>query len=405
LEQLEVKTRLNSRCRKIGIALILLMTVAPAALQPHAHSHYLADPSESGVSEARLARIRHGINTSHWFSQVAKSEGYTKLHFDTHTTARDIALIKSMGFDHIRFSVEPSPMFNPADPGNLPADYLGHLDSAIDMILAGGLAVIVDIHPSDEFKLKLNKDDKHVEAFAGFWRAFARHLSRRDPGRVFLEVINEPMVEDGYRWAGIQSKLVAAMREGAPLHTIIATGHRWSSLYELTFLEPVADQNVIYNFHFYEPMPLTHQGATWAGDFLSSLKGVPYPSSPQAVAKLLTGAQDEGARTLLRHYGEQQWDARRIESEIAKVAAWAEKRRVRVTCNEFGVYRKFSPPSARAAWIHDVRTALEKYAIGWAMWDYQGGFAVVNKVNGKVEPDSQSLEALGLQSTTRLRQQ
>jgi len=41
-----------------------------------------------------------------------------------------------------------------------------------------------------------------------------------------LEVLNEPMVEDGYRWFGMQAKLISAIRSGAPRHTIIAAGHR-----------------------------------------------------------------------------------------------------------------------------------------------------------------------------------
>ena len=55
---------------------------------------------------ARFAHLRHGINLSHWFSQAAN---YSKSHLDTHTTAPDIALIKSLGFDHVRFPIEPAP--------------------------------------------------------------------------------------------------------------------------------------------------------------------------------------------------------------------------------------------------------------------------------------------------------
>src|SRR5512143_3745704 len=48
---------------------------------------------------AQLTRLRRGINASHWFAQVGGKQGYTKAHFDTHTTEEDIALIKAMGFD------------------------------------------------------------------------------------------------------------------------------------------------------------------------------------------------------------------------------------------------------------------------------------------------------------------
>src|SRR6185369_16256861 len=183
--------------------------------------------AQSEVPASRLARLRHGINLSHWFAQSAD---YSKAHLESHTTAEDIALIKSIGFDHVRLTLEPAPLFTDDDPGRLKADYLKYLDNALDMILANGLAVIVDIHPSDQFKLKLNSNDRQIEAFSKFWRTLAEHLSTRDPERVFLEIINEPMVEDGYRWYGMQGKLIAAVRAGAPRHTVIASGHRWSGL-------------------------------------------------------------------------------------------------------------------------------------------------------------------------------
>jgi len=78
------------------------------------------------------------------------------------------------------------------------------------------------------------------------------------------------------------------------------------------------------------------------------------------------------------------------------VAEWAHQRGVLAVCNEFGVYRKNADPKDRAAWISDVRTALEKHGIGWTMWDYSGSFAVVTKSNGQAAPDELTLKALGL---------
>src|SRR6185295_19115692 len=174
--------------------LITLLLLAP--ILPHV-STLASQSAEKQVNlAARFARLRRGINLSHWFSQAAD---YSKSHLDSHTTAQDIALIKSMGFDHVRFPIEPAPLLsNTPDPSILNTTYLGYIDSALDTILATGLAVIIDIHPSDEFKLRMARDDRSIEAFAKFWRAFASHLARRDPEFVFLEVINEPMVEDPY---------------------------------------------------------------------------------------------------------------------------------------------------------------------------------------------------------------
>ena len=396
--------------RRVALALLIALaplatlgstggaTVAAGVLSDAAAAQAeRAGEDSARVAWSRAAHLRRGVNLSHWFSQSPGGD-YSENHLRTHTTKRDITLIKSLGFDHVRFPVEPAPLFDEAHPADLNPEYLRRLDSALDMLLAGGLSVVFDVHPSDEFKLKLRTDDRHVEAFAEFWRALARHLSARDPERLFLEIINEPMAEDAYRWMGIQARVAAAVRDGAPLHTIIATGPRWSAVDQLLLIEPLADRNVIYNFHFYEPHNFTHQGATWGAEVWPYLKNVPYPSSPEAVAPLLASVEHESARGALRAYGEERWNAERIERMVALAADWAQKRGVPLTCNEFGVYRTYSPPSARLRWIEDVRTALERHKIGWAMWDYADSFGVALKKDGRATPDPQVVTALGLRT-------
>ena len=309
----------------LSIIAVTISILAPVSTAVRANSPdgKIDAVMRSEVPASRLARLRHGINLSHWFAQSAD---YSRAHLETHTTPEDLALIRSLGFDHVRLTLEPAPLFNASEPDKLKVEYLKYLDNALDLILAQGLAVIVDIHPSDEFKVKLNGNDRQIEAFGKFWRALAQHLAARDPERVFLEVINEPMMEDGYRWFGVQGKLISAIRAGAPQHTIIASGHRWSGLAELLFMQPYADRNIIYNFHFYEPFAFTHQGASWAGPNQSFYKNIPYPSSPESVSKVLDTVQDEAARYNLVRYGEDRWDAARIDREIGVAAAWAERR-------------------------------------------------------------------------------
>ncbi len=390
---------LNRSILKILAAIILASLPHLSIVGAYAFSNHGGEGTtalqESALVKVRASRIRRGINLSHWFAQSPGND-YSKTHLETHTTAEDIALIKSMGFDHVRFTVEPAPLFNSSDSSQLNSDYLKYFDSALDMILAKDLVVIVDLHPADEFKVRLSRDDRHVENFAKFWHALATHLSHRDAERVILEVINEPMVEDQFRWYGIQARLIAAMRAGAPDHTIIAAGHRWSGLWEMLALEPYSDNNIIYNFHFYEPFAFTHQGASWAGPNLLFYRNIPYPSTPEVIAPILDSVIDYPARLNLVRYGEDRWNAERIDREIGVAAAWAAKHNVPVTCNEFGTYRRFSDPAARARWIADMRAALEKHGIGWAMWDYSGGFSVVNKKVGKATPDEETVKALGL---------
>ena len=351
---------------------------------------------DTNVAQRRAARLRHGINLSEWFAQVYDQKGYTKEHFETWNTAQDIALIKAMGFDHARLSVNPQPMFRHKQADRIPADYLGYLDAAVKMILDHGLAVIIDLHPDSDFKEKLAADNDSVEQFADYWRALARHYSSTNPDLVSFEILNEPEFRDRYRWQGVQAKLAVAIREGAPQHTIIVAGAYWSSESELLFFDPLHDANIIYNFHFYDPHIFTHQGATWSTNYVHYLKDLPYPSTPENVQRAAALIPDAVNRLQAIHYGLDRWNAARIDGEIAQMAAWAKRWNVPVTCNEFGVYRETANPQDRAAWISDVRSTLEKYGIGWTMWDYSGGFGVVTKKDGKTIPDEVTLKALGL---------
>jgi aryl-phospho-beta-D-glucosidase BglC (GH1 family) len=355
---------------------------------------------DANVAQRRAARLRHGINLSEWFAQVYDPKGYTKEHFETWNTAQDIALIKAMGFDHVRLSVNPQPMFRHKQADRIPADYLGYLDTAVKTILDHDLAVIIDIHPDSDFKEKLAADNDFVEQFADYWRALARHYSSMSPDLVSFEILNEPEFRDRYRWQGVQAKLAVAIREGAPQHTIIVAGAYWSSESELLFFDPLHDANIVYNFHFYDPHIFTHQGATWSTNYVHYLKNLPYPSTPENVQQAAALIPDAVNRLQAIHYGLDRWNAARIDGEIGQVAAWAKRWNVPVTCNEFGVYRETANPQDRAAWISDVRTTLEKYGIGWTMWDYSGGFGVVTKKDGRTTPDEVTLKALGLKMPT-----
>jgi len=353
-------------------------------------------PFDSGTAQRRTAHLRHGINLSEWFAQVYDQKGYTKEHFETWNTGQDIGLIKAMGFDHVRLSVNPQPMFRHKQADRIPADYLAYLDEAVKMILDHGLAVIIDIHPDSDFKEKLAADNDFVEQFEDYWRQLARHYSSTNPELLSFEILNEPEFRDRYRWQGVQAKLAAAIREGAPQHTIIVAGAYWSSESELLFFDPLHDANIIYNFHFYDPHIFTHQGATWSTNYVHYLKDLPYPSTPENVQQAAALIPDAANRLQAIHYGLDRWNAARVDGEIGQVAGWAKRWNVPVTCNEFGVYRATANPQDRAAWISDVRTTLEKYGIGWTMWDYSGGFGVVTKKDGRTSPDEVTLKALGL---------
>ena len=121
-----------------------------------------------------------------------------------------------------------------------------------------------------------------------------------------------------------------------------------------------------------------------------------FPRRPKSAAQVAALAPDEVDRLQVIRYGHEHWDVARIESEMKQAADWARRSGVPLICNEFGVFREYADPQDRAAWLHDVRSALEQNGIGWTMWDYSGSFGVVTKNDGKAVANDGVMKALGL---------
>jgi len=371
-----------------GCLAALLAVALPAAAQDHA----------AGVQTAfaRAQHLKRGINASQWFAQSPND--YSAARTNRYTDAQDIALMAQLGFDHVRLSIDAVPLEQyPLGKDGLNDEFVARVDRAVDAILADGLAVEIDLHPEDSYKQQLRTSDYAVDRLTMLWRKLAAHYATRDPERVFFEILNEPEVNDAYRWAGIQARVAAAIRQAAPRNTIIATGANYSDIADLLALEPLADGNVIYNFHFYDPHQFTHQGASWGLTWWSYTHDIPYPAQEGSMQAALQQVPDAASRYQLENYWLERWDAHRIRLLVDEAAAWGRGNHVPLICNEFGAYRNFSDPISRATWIHDARTAFEADGIGWAMWDYRGGFSVVNKEDGKpAQVDGAVVGALGL---------
>lgn len=373
--------------RLLLIVLVLLMIVPPTAQ----------------ADDERLARLQRGLNLPFWFWPA---EQYRADRF----VDADFALIRDLGFTYVRLPIHLPFLLH--DDGTLRTDHLAELDAAIERIVAHELAVMVDLHETgadfggSNYSAGMD-DPAFVERFIEFWRALATHLSATDPAWVFLEPLNEPVFSPtlGGRssdWPPIQERLIGAIREAAPHHTIVATGALWSSIDALVNLEPLDDPNLVYSFHFYDPFVFTHQGANWSTPNLEALRGTPvaYPPDPDQLLPLIEATEDTRVAFLLRFYLNEGWDADRMATRFRQAARWGHQHGVPVICNEFGVFKRYAPAEGRAAWTHDVVTALERYNIGWAMWEYDEGFGLVERFEEdgsvRIEVDAALAAAMGL---------
>jgi endoglucanase len=352
----------------------------------------IAQTVDQRVAFQRAARLTHGVNLSGWFGGWGD---YSPEHTSTYITVADFQLMKEMGIRYVRFPLDPT-LLSQGGLMNPNKDQIwARIDNALDMAMNTGMAVDFVVFPRDDYKQRL-ATQSGADQFIMLWQILAKHFVGRDPNRFFFELMNESEEQDPYRWVGLESATVKAIRDIDQQHTIIASGAHYDSLGDLLTTETMDDPNIIYNFHFYEPYPFTHQGATWGSIEWNYFRDIPYPATSGQIAERIKNIPGDSARYQLYLYGAEGWNATSILQRIAFAAAWGNERHVPVICNEFGAFRDTAPRDSRARYLHDVRSALEQNNIGWGMWDWSGNFGLVQHQAGSVLPDRLDVDALGL---------
>ncbi|MBZ9675587.1 glycoside hydrolase family 5 protein [Mesorhizobium sp. ES1-1] len=338
----------------------------------------------------------------------------------------DLKALKDAGFDFLRMPVDPSPFLSDKTMDLRDDLYASVLDS-VRMINRAGLKVIVDMHliPAGGSRkigvAQVMDDPRTFDLYVEAVRRMGRTLAGEDPLKVAFELMNEPIVDcdsDGTSlWPDRQRKLFAAARSSATKLTLILTGACYSAASSLAKIDAKAipDDNIIWTFHSYDPFLLTHQGATWAGDFIPYVTGLPYPLTavPKAQldmtldrirARIRAEAPQARQGGLLAYLDEQvaSMDSPDkllglMDAPFIKVEAWAKANGVRpenITLGEFGMIRQeygnayVVPPRYRAAYVRDMIARAEAYGFSWSAWSYGGAFGIVDAFGGdKAEPE------------------
>ena len=382
-------------------------------------------------AEAASFSMKRGINLDIWTtwpSEESWSDEAVLLPFPEWRKSlahADLEALKETGFDFVRMPVDPAPFLSMktiALRGQLFASVL----ESVRLINEAGLKVVVDLHliPSEVRSIDMGNvmaEPNLFDAYVEFVRMMARTLSSQDPALVALEPMNEPVIDCGEGksdlWPGRLQKLFAAARSSATRLTLVLGGACYSSAEGLTRLDPakIPDDNIIWTFHSYEPFLLTHQGATWAGDFISHVGGLPYP--PHAVPRAQLDAALAAVRARIE--AEAPWARQSgmlayLDEQIAMldtpeelqatmdapfelVGKWAKRHGVKpqnILLGEFGMIRQeFESPNVvpakyRAVYVRDMIARAESHGFAWSMWSYGGAFGVIEEFDGrKAEPE------------------
>ncbi|OHV67750.1 glycosyl hydrolase [Mesorhizobium sp. LCM 4577] len=376
--------------------------------------------------------MKRGLNLDQWVTWPAEDKWGERQailpypEWRKFLKADDLEALKDAGFDFLRMPVDPAPFLSDRTAALRGDLFASVLDSA-RMINRAGLKVVVDLHlipAGGNRKIGMSEvmdNPATFDAYVDVVRAMAKTLAREDPRLVALELMNEPIVdcdEDATSlWPDRQKQLFAAARASATRLTLVLTGGCYSNAASLAKVDPkaIADDNIIWAFHSYDPFLLTHQGATWAGDFIQYVTGLPYPLTAVPKAQLdmtldtirdRIRAEAPWARQsgMLAYLDEQvaamdspEKLAAVMDAPFRTVDAWAKANGVKpqdITLGEFGMIRKeygngFVMPAAyRAAYVRDMIARAEAHGFSWSVWSYGGAFGIVDAFDGeKAEPE------------------
>jgi len=310
-----------------------------------------------------------GVNLTGWFD----SNGINQLQF-TKYSKQDLKNIKSLGADVIRLPLNLTIMTNGAPDYVISPLFFQFLDSAVSWAEDLQIHLILDNHTFDpnintplNFDIPLRKE----------WIQMANHYKNRS-NYILYEVLNEPHGPSTAQWCKMQKTVIDTIRTVDTKHTIVVGASGYNSYTELKNMTIYSDTNLIYTFHFYDPMVFTHQGASWLNPPADSLKGVPFPYNDSTMPVCPPTLKGSWLESNLNQYATIGTDSS-VRSLIDIAVAFQKQKNVRLYCGEYGVFNINSNNIDRVHWYNTVRTHLEENNIPWTTWDYQDGFGLFIK--------------------------
>ncbi len=312
-----------------------------------------------------------GVNLGGWISQYAH---YDPQHFAQFIQKEDIQRIAGWGMDHVRLPVDYMVLEDDAAPFQYKPSGLETLDRCLEWCGAEGLALIIDLHHAPGFTftrledLSLFENQRLQERFLGLWETLARRYQGTGKDALAFELLNEVVLPSSAPWNALARRAVERIRMVDPARWILIGGNHYNSAWTLKELDLIGDARIAYNFHFYEPMPFTHQKAGWVAALKAFDQTTPYPGrAPGLAAFLEKNPQYAGE---LGKFVDTPMDQAYLLAMLQPALDFKRETGLPLYCGEYGAIEG-APLASRLAWHRDFCALLRQNGIGRAVWSYK----------------------------------
>jgi endoglucanase len=351
----------NSVVRLICTVLMILFLFLQATI---AKSNPIVS-ADRMLAFKRAKSLDNGVSISWleqtWGKDIINGDGPGKADFE---------LLKTLGFKSVRLPVA----FAFFESKNTPADKVfGCIDKVIKLCHVYGLKLIIDYHYGE-----INDNNYLTETpkVINTWLKVANRYKNESADDLLFELYNEPPHMNPQIWKDASYNIATAIRKVDKKRTFIVGASNFNSIYELSRTERLADDNIIYTVHFYEPFLFTHQGAAWVGDQVATT-GVPFPYSAEKFPTINPKTKGTWGETNYYQY-KADGNTQSLTDKLLIAKKWAAKYGVPLICSEYGVYNKYADQDSRCRYIKAIRSALKELSIPAIMWEYNDNFSIFN---------------------------
>ena len=314
--------------------------------------------------------FKNGINFGGWFSQC----DYSQDRLNNFIKEEDFKKVSEWGMDHIRIPVDYNVFLDVEN--HFIEEGMNRIQKCIDYSIKYNLNMVLDLHKTVGFSF----DDKekengfftnHVyqEIFYSIWEEFTRRFSKYESMLAF-ELLNE-VTEKEYldEWNSIATECIARIRKISPTIKIIVGGYYNNAVCAVKDIKVPFDENIILNFHCYEPLIFTHQGAYWIKSMDTNFR-TPYDITFKEVNDLTNKYITKNGLDYSFMNEDEKIGPNYFETIFKEAIDYANSLDLAMYCGEYGVI-EYVDPKDTAKWYKDINSIFIKYGIGRALWSYR----------------------------------
>lgn len=286
-----------------------------------------------------------GVNLGGWLSQCV----HTKEHYDSFIREEDVKALSSWKIDHVRIPVDYD-LVEEKD-GTYKEDGFQYIENAISWCKKYHLNMVLDLHKTFGYSFDVGENEAgffenedYQERFYRLWEEFAKRFAKNESMLAF-ELLNEVTKKEYCDvWNRIAANCIKRIRKIAPTISILVGGYYNNSVLAVKDILLPPDGHIVYNFHCYDPIMFTHQGAYWVQDMDLNFRQHFEDSE----------AKEDGF----------------FDKLFAEAIQTAEERNVPLYCGEYGVIDRADAKDAYQ-WYVLIHKIFDKYHIAHAAWSYK----------------------------------